>query len=243
MRFRMANAICSVCGTLALRARDLLQVSLAEVERFVTPEEAAEAERCRDGEGEVGSRRSEDFRALIKEIAHRRYGTIAAYASDSEGEGFSSVSPTKAALESSRRSIDAMGCSALRSAKVEVEEFQDLRRVPPPASAQQSKTESWRRFLLKRHAWEDLKRSSSMNGTQHADTLPDGVPLPTGKFDHELHVKRMNRYLRKLQRKPQELVRAVEKKRSGDCGQAERTTSRRKRLLGRVLDSRRNRPR
>lgn len=33
----------------------------------------------------------------------------------------------------------------------------------------------------------------SMNGTQHADTLPDGVPLPTGKFDHELHVKRMNR--------------------------------------------------
>ena len=59
MRFRMANAICSVCGTLALRARDLLQVSLAEVERFVTPEEAAEAERCRDGEGEVGSRRSE----------------------------------------------------------------------------------------------------------------------------------------------------------------------------------------
>ncbi|CAK9107784.1 unnamed protein product [Durusdinium trenchii] len=132
-----------------------------------------------------------------------------------------------------------MGCSALRSAKVEVEEFQDLRRVPPPASAQQSKTDP--NDLAS--AWEDLKRSSSMNGTQHADTLPDGVPLPTGKFDHELHVKRMNRYLRKLQRKPQELVRAVEKKRSGDCGQAERTTSRRKRLLGRVLDSRRNRPR
>ena len=30
-----------------------------------------------------------------------------------------------------------------------------------------------------------------------------------------------SRYLRKLQRKPQELVRAVEKKRSGDCGQVD----------------------
>ena len=62
--------------------------------------------------------------------------------------------------------------------------------------------------------WDHLPKSSSWRPSTR--DIPKHIPQPTDRQDHDRHVHRMNQYLKQLKKKPKQLIKAVDKKRSDD---------------------------
>mmetsp|Transcript_14902 Transcript_14902/g.27971 ORF Transcript_14902/g.27971 Transcript_14902/m.27971 type:complete len:106 (+) Transcript_14902:55-372(+) len=58
-----------------------------------------------------------------------------------------------------------------------------------------------------------LERSSSFNTHNAANVFPPGAPAPPDRDTHDAYVNNLNRYLGRVQKKPQQFVVKVESRR------------------------------